>query len=108
MLQKTKEYINAHEAVMMRIKKPLVAEEFGLPRDGFSFALSSTVHYRNKYYESVMQELMKSKKGNSSMAGINFWAFGGLGRPAKNGATFFAAPVDFILRRRTADASSNY
>ncbi|MEI9958913.1 MAG: hypothetical protein WDM90_21955 [Ferruginibacter sp.] len=56
-VQKTTAYIKVHEAVMAKIKKPLVVEEFGLPRDNFSFATSSTVNYRNKYYESIMQYL---------------------------------------------------
>ena len=34
----TKEYIDEHLAVCCRIRKPLVIEEFGYPRDGFSFS----------------------------------------------------------------------
>lgn len=35
----TKEYIDEHLEVCGRIRKPLVMEEFGYPRDGFSFQL---------------------------------------------------------------------
>lgn len=34
----TKEYIDEHLAVCSRIRKPLVIEEFGYPRDVFSFS----------------------------------------------------------------------
>ncbi|GAB2823742.1 beta-galactosidase [Ferruginibacter profundus] len=88
-LQKTTAYINEHAIVMKKIDKPLVVEEFGLPRDNFSFALKSPVTFRNKYYESVFSVLHKSKKENAVIAGINFWAFGGFAKPAKNKDPFW-------------------
>jgi mannan endo-1,4-beta-mannosidase len=69
---------------MQKINKPLVVEEFGLPRDNFSFSLQSSVNYRNEYYKAVLQCLIKSRKENLSVAGINFWSFGGFGKPVKN------------------------
>ena len=95
-VQKTNDYIKVHEAVMMKIKKPLVVEEFGLPRDNFSFSPQSSVEYRNKYYESILQYLMKSRKENSSVAGINFWAMGGFGKPAKNATPFWKEGDDLL------------
>jgi mannan endo-1,4-beta-mannosidase len=88
-VQKTATYINEHAAIMQKIHKPLVVEEFGLPRDNFSFALLSPTTYRNKYYESVLALLNKSKKENSVLAGINFWSFGGFAKPAKNTTPFW-------------------
>ena len=95
-IQKTAEYIKIHEAVMAKIKKPLVVEEFGLPRDNFSFSTSSTVTYRNKYYESIMQYLLKGKKENSPVSGINFWALAGFGKPAKNETPFWKEGDDLL------------
>lgn len=83
-VNKTTAYINEHAAVMQKINKPLVVEEFGLPRDNFSFSLQSSVNYRNEYYKAVLQCLIKSRKENLSVAGINFWSFGGFGKPVKN------------------------
>jgi mannan endo-1,4-beta-mannosidase len=74
---------------MQKINKPLVVEEFGLPRDNFSFSQQSSVNYRNKYYKAVLQCLIKSRKENLSVAGINFWSFGGFGKPAKNKDVFW-------------------
>jgi len=95
-VKKTGDYIKEHETVMMKIKKPLVVEEFGMPRDNLSFSLLSSVDYRNKYYESVLQSLLTSKKINSAVAGINFWAFGGFGKPAKNETAFWKEGDDLL------------
>ena len=41
-LEKTGAYINRHKEVAVALKKPLVIEEFGLPRDQHSFSLQSS------------------------------------------------------------------
>ena len=51
--ENTKEYINKHLAICDRIGKPLVMEEFGYPRDGFSFAQGSPTTGRDGYYRYV-------------------------------------------------------
>ena len=93
-VNKTTTYINEHDAVMQKINKPLVIEEFGLPRDNFSFSTQSLVAYRNKFFEAVMQTLLKSK--NTAIAGINFWSFSGFGKPAKNDAPFWKEGDDLL------------
>ena len=95
-VKKTIDYINEHDKVMIAIKKPLVVEEFGMPRDNFSFSLQSAVTYRDQYYEVVLQTLVKSKKENTSVAGINFWALGGFGKPAKNATPFWKEGDDLL------------
>jgi mannan endo-1,4-beta-mannosidase len=75
--QKTADYLRPHFEICRRIKKPLVIEEFGFPRDGFSFSPSSTTHARDKYYEYVF-----SLVGDEpTVSGCNFWAWGGEARP---------------------------
>jgi mannan endo-1,4-beta-mannosidase len=95
-VNKTSGYISEHAAVMQRLKKPLVVEEFGLPRDNFSFSLQSPIQYRDKYFLAVMQLLVKSKKENTAIAGINFWSFSGFGRPAKNADPFWKEGDDLL------------
>ena len=95
-VNKTTAYINEHTAVMQKINKPLVVEEFGLPRDEFSFSLTSPVNYRDEYYESVFKILLECKKNNTAVAGINFWAFGGIGKPAKNTTPFWKEGDDLL------------
>ena len=67
-----------------RLKKPLVIEEFGLPRDGQSFDPASATTFRDRYFAAVFEYLGSRRSGRSSIAGANFWAFGGTGRPIKS------------------------
>lgn len=74
---KTSEYINKHYAQMYALGKPITLEEFGYPRDGFSFTPGSPATGREKYYKYVFDIVVKSKK----IAGCNFWAWGGYAQP---------------------------
>jgi len=74
---KTADYLRPHLEIARRIKKPLVIEEFGFPRDGFSFSPSSTTHARDQYYQYVFS-LVDSEP---AVSGCNFWAWGGEARP---------------------------
>lgn len=78
---KTMNYIARHLEIAGKLDKPLVIEEFGLPRDGHSFELSSTTLYRDKYYQSIFNELQKSKSNNGLLGGVNFWSYGGIVKP---------------------------
>ncbi|MFN8251118.1 MAG: cellulase family glycosylhydrolase [Ferruginibacter sp.] len=93
-LQKTKDYIAVHDSVMLQIKKPLVVEEFGLPRDGFLFSPGSPTQYRNRYIEMMLQQLATKKQ--TALAGINCWAFGGYGKPAANETPFWKVGDDLL------------
>ncbi|MBK7933086.1 MAG: cellulase family glycosylhydrolase [Acidobacteria bacterium] len=75
-LEKTEKYIDDNAAVAVKLSKPLVIEEFGLPRDGQSFDVSSTTKLRDQYYEKIL-----SRIGKQNISGANFWVFGGTARP---------------------------
>lgn len=71
-LEKTKKYIELHSALLKKINKPLVIEEFGLHRDENKFSSKSTTKNRDLYYKFIFEQ---GKKNN--IAGYNFWgAFG--------------------------------
>ena len=74
----TIKYINDHAAIAAKLKKPMVIEEFGLPRDGQSFDPSSTTKIRDRYFSEVLSFVRR----NPDIAGANFWAFGGAVHPA--------------------------
>ncbi|MBC8053168.1 MAG: cellulase family glycosylhydrolase [Sphingobacteriaceae bacterium] len=93
-IKKSVNYINKHEALANELKKPLVLEEFGLPRDAHRFDAGSPTTSRDKYYQAVFNEWKKSKLNNGSIAGLNFWAFGGKSRP-KHGQLFWKEGDDF-------------
>ncbi|MDB5203322.1 MAG: endo-beta-mannanase [Ferruginibacter sp.] len=81
-ITKTTEYIDRHRGAMQRLGKPLVIEEFGLPRDQQRFTLTSTTHSRDYYYSRIFSILVKDIAASGVINGANFWAFGGMGRPS--------------------------
>ena len=81
-IHKTDQYIKQHLSVAQKLKKPIVIEEFGYPRDNASYALESTTDSRNEYYTHIFQIIQSSKQSGGLIAGCNFWGWGGFGRPA--------------------------
>lgn len=77
----TKEYIDQHLDVCARIKKPLVMEEFGYPRDGFSFTPGSSTVGRDGYYQYVFGLVADNAEKGGYFAGCNFWGWGGFAQP---------------------------
>ena len=72
---KTDEYIASHLALARKYGQPVVVEEFGFPRDGFSPERTATTQGRDEYYRHLF-----SKVGNE-IAGANFWGWSGSARP---------------------------
>ncbi len=77
----TKEYIDKHLAICEKLSKPLVMEEFGYPRDGFSFSLESSTQGRDAYYEYVFSLVADNAETGGKFAGCNFWGWGGFAKP---------------------------
>jgi len=77
----TGKYIDEHLAIAGKLGKPLVFEEFGLPRDGFVFTPGSSVTLRDQYYDFSFGRVLESAGKQGMMAGVNFWAIGGTGKP---------------------------
>ena len=77
---KTDEYIDRHLALARRLRKPLVIEEFGYPRDGFAFEKGTPVSGRDRYYAHVFSRIAESAEAGGQLAGLNFWGWGGLAR----------------------------
>lgn len=94
-VSKTVAYINKHIAVAQKINKPLVVEEFGLPRDQNSFDINSGTTLRDKYYDTVFSIWQQHAKANGVIAGANFWAFNGIARPIK-GQVFWKKGDDYM------------
>lgn len=78
---KADQYIKEHFDVATKVlNKPLVLEEFGISRDLNNYESDAATKYRDSYYEYIFEKMLKlSKEGN--MAGVNFWAWTGEGRP---------------------------
>ncbi|MDP9036930.1 MAG: cellulase family glycosylhydrolase [Myxococcota bacterium] len=79
-------YLRANEMAARQLGKPLVLEEFGLARDGWSaggkFDPAATVTHRDAYYQSLYEVVIASLgSGQGALAGDSFWAWGGEARP---------------------------
>ena len=72
---KTDEYIAAHVALAQKYGQPVVVEEFGFPRDGFSPERTATTEGRDTYYRHLFSKVGKE------IAGANFWGWSGFARP---------------------------
>jgi len=83
-VEKAANYVKEHIAVAEKLKKPLVIEEFGLPRNEQSFEINSPTTFRDDYYTKMFEFVAESAKSGGVIAGANFWAFGGTSRPIKN------------------------
>lgn len=78
--EKSRAYIQTHLDIAKALGKPAVAEEFGCPRDGNSFAPTATTVFRDQYYSLFFDAVENSAKSGGAFAGTNFWAWGGAGR----------------------------
>lgn len=82
-LVKTSDYMARHVAVAEKLHKPIVVEEFGLPRDNYGFQPTDSDGMRSRYYENIFKAVAEHSKSNGVMAGVNFWTWSGLGRPSR-------------------------
>jgi len=80
-IRKTEKYILDHSEIAIRLKKPLVIEEFGLPRDSNLFVPTSSTFFRDAYYDLILSSL---NNFFVKVAGVNFWSFNGIARPKKD------------------------
>ncbi|HEY8937402.1 MAG TPA: beta-mannosidase [Cyclobacteriaceae bacterium] len=89
-------YLKEHEVIAKKLNKPMVLEEFGISRDLNSHEPTSPTTIRNKYYASIFEEVYnRSNRDSSIVAGCNFWAWAGEGRP-RVAEGFWKAGDDFI------------
>ena len=94
-IEKTNRYIDDHIAVARRLKKPLVLEEFGLPRDHHGYSPEETTKYRDAYYNNAFAHLMENAVIGGPMAGCNIWTYSGEGRPAE-GRIYWQPGDDYL------------
>jgi mannan endo-1,4-beta-mannosidase len=83
--------IQKHLQVAAALNKPLVIEEFGLPRDRQVFSAGTSTYNRDHFYNFIFRTVLD----NRTIAGANFWAFGGIARPIP-GQTFWKDGDEFM------------
>ena len=75
--ENTKKYIDDHMVIARKYSKQIVLEEFGFPRDGFSFSKEAPTTARDEYYRYVFDLIRQDRESGGLFAGCNFWAWGG-------------------------------
>lgn len=81
---KARNHVEQHNQIATEVlRKPLVLEEFGLPRDHESYDPLSSTTARDEYYRRMFEQVAESVRANRSLQGANFWAWAGEGRAAK-------------------------
>lgn len=88
------EYIDTHLKALSDsgIRKPLVIEEFGYPRDGFRFSPDTPTTARDKYYDHIFKRF----RSDTQIAGVNFWGWNGFGRSANRSDNLWRANDDYL------------
>lgn len=79
-LKNAGEYVEKHISVAKKLNRPIIIEEFGLPRENESLLATSSVVYRDLFYNYIFERVLKSYKNNEPLQAANFWGFGGEGR----------------------------
>lgn len=89
-------YIDEHVKIAQKLNKPLILEEFGISRDLNDHDAAAPTTVRDKYYAVLFEDVYKrANKPESELAGVNFWAWGGEGRP-REPKSVWKAGDDFI------------
>ena len=78
--RKALEYLRYHALASKKLNKPYVLEEFGIMKDNGSYDPKASNRHRDQYYALIFDRVYQYAKADSA-AGVNFWAWGGEGRP---------------------------
>lgn len=93
---KARDHVEQHTQIATDIlKKPLVLEEFGLPRDHENYSPVSPTTARDEYYRRMFEQVAESCHAGRALQAANFWAWGGEGRataPEKSAGKFLGDP----------------
>ena len=93
---RARDHVEMHTQIATDIlKKPLVLEEFGLPRDHENYSPASPTTARDEYYRRMFAQVAEACQAGRALQAANFWAWGGEGRataPAKSAGQFLGDP----------------
>ncbi|GAB5459003.1 MAG: mannanase [Henriciella sp.] len=73
-------YFQKHLKEAQAFNKPVVIEEFGLPRDDGALRPNSSTQYRDRFLKLVFDEVELNIKTGGPLVGSNVWSWGGFGR----------------------------
>lgn len=83
-IAKTNLYMDEHISVAKKLGKPIVLEEFGLPRDSHGFSPGEPTTTRDAYYKNAFEQVLDHASKRGPLVGSNIWAYSGEGRAAES------------------------
>ncbi|HXI69643.1 MAG TPA: mannanase [Verrucomicrobiae bacterium] len=93
---KARDHVELHTKIATdTLKRPLVLEEFGLPRDHENYSPGSPTTARDEYYRRMFAQVAESCQSGRALQAANFWAWGGEGRasaPQNSAGSFLGDP----------------
>ncbi|MEO7278250.1 MAG: mannanase [Sphingomicrobium sp.] len=89
-------YLAQQVDIAKRLGKPLVIEEFGMPRDGGSFDPSSTTEFKDRFYRLIYSAVIDSLRKGGPLRGANFWGWGGEGRALHSDHHFERGDTNYL------------
>lgn len=93
---KTRAYIDQHVALATRLKRPLVIEEFGYPRDEVAYDPGTPTTHKDRYYALIMDAVATDAARGGPLSGFNFWAWNGEGRAQHADHRFRAGDTNWL------------
>ena len=78
---RAREHVEQHNLLATdTLHKPLVLEEFGLPRDHEQYAPEAPTTARDEYFRRMFDQVAESCRAGRALQAANFWTWGGEGR----------------------------
>jgi mannan endo-1,4-beta-mannosidase len=78
---KARDHVEQHNVLATdTLHKPLVLEEFGLPRDHERYGPETPTAARDEYFRRMFDQVAESCQAGRALQAANFWAWGGEGR----------------------------
>ena len=93
--KKATAYILKHIAYAKKLGKPIILEEFGLPRDKGAITIESTTTYRDQFYAFIYDQVEYNIVNNGPLVGTNVWTWTGYGRAAHADGVWHNEDTDF-------------
>jgi len=92
----TRAYLARQGAIARRLRKPLVVEEFGFPRDGGSFDPGTPTALKDRFYGLITGAVLDSVRSGGPLQGCNFWGWGGEGRAQHPDHHFMRGDTSYV------------
>lgn len=73
-------YIDKHIKAAQNLKRPIIIEEFGLPRENENLTSTSSAANRDVFYNYIFNRVAESVAKKDVLQAANFWGFGGEGK----------------------------